>query len=238
MSSDHGTDGAYSEREMSLILKRAAELEGREGAESRARYTLAEIQEIAAGAGIDAATVSAAASELRRPGQSPSLLLGGPTRFRAERSALVAVPPTAFGELVETIRLQTGLQGDSSQVFDNLEWRGRDVSGFVFVTVAPRERETRVTVVAARGDEAVLVGFAGFGTAAATASVSVPLLISAGASPAIVSVASALAATAAFVATMRVMWRRRATRWTQRTTEIADAIARRLTQIAGTSEIR
>jgi hypothetical protein len=238
MNSDHGTEGAYSEREMSLILKRAAELDGREGAKSRALYTLAEIQEIAAGAGIDAATVSAAASELRRPGQSPSLLLGGPTRFRAERSALVAVPPTAFGELVDTIRLQTGLMGDSSQVFDSLEWRGRDLSGFVFVTVAPRDRETRVTVVAARADEAVLVGAAGFAAAVATAFVSVPLLMSAGASPATVSVASAVAVATAFVVTMRTMWRRRATRWTRRTTEIADAVARRLTEIAGTSEVR
>ena len=234
----HGSEDGYSEREMSLILKRAAELEGRDGANSQARYTLAEIQEIAAGAGIDAATVSAAASELRRPGQSPSLLLGGPVRFRAERSAPVAVPPTAFGELVDTIRLQTSLQGDSSQVFDNLEWKGRDVAGFVFVTVAPRDRETRVTVVAARGDEAVLVGAAGFAAAAATVGVSVPLLISAGASPAIVSIASAVAAATALVATTRAMWRRRTARWTRRTTEIADAIVRRLTQITGTSETR
>ena len=235
MTADRDPEVRYSEREMALILKRAADLEGREAANSLARYTLADIQEIAAGAGIDAATVTAAAAELRRPAQT-NWLLGGPTRFRAERRAPVTVPPTAFGELVETIRLQTSLQGDSSQVFDGLEWRGRDMSGAVFVTISPRERETRVTVVAARGDEAFFAGAAGFGAAIATTVASIPLLVSAGAPPLVVSVTTAVAAATALVATTRAIWRRRAGRWTRRTTEIADAITRRLTQLAGTSQ--
>jgi hypothetical protein len=234
MTDDRGSETQYSEREMALILKRAADLEGREGeaAKSSARYTLAEIQEIAAGAGIDADTVTAAAAELRRPTHTP-WLLGGPTRFRAERRAPVTVSSTAFGELVEIVRLQTSLQGDSTQVFDGLEWRGQDVGGAVFVTIAPRERETRVTVVAARGDEAVLAGGAGLGAAIATSVVVIPLLVSAGAPPFVVAVATAVAAATAFVATTRAIWRRRAGRWAQRTTEIADTITRRLTQLSG-----
>jgi hypothetical protein len=235
MTADRDLEARYSEREMALILKRAADLDGRETAKSLARYTLADIQEIAAGAGIDAETVTAAAAELRHPAQTP-WLLGGPTRFRAERRAPVTVSPTAFSELVETIRLQTSLQGNSSQVFDGLEWRGRDAVGAVYVTISPRERETRVTVVAARGDEAFLAGMAGFGAALATTAAFIPLLVSAGAPPLVVSASTAVAAATALVATTRAIWRRRAGRWTQRTTEIADAITRRLTQLAGTGQ--
>src|SRR5262245_7953708 len=112
MTAQRDPEERYSEREMALILKRAADLDGRDAEKSIARYSLADIQEIAAGAGIDAATVSAAAAELRRPAQT-NWLLGGPTRFRAELRAPVSVSSTAFGELVETIRIQTSLQGDS-----------------------------------------------------------------------------------------------------------------------------
>jgi len=235
MTADPDPEQRYSEREMAVILKRAAELEGREADKSLAHYTLAEIQEIAAGAGIDADTVTAAAAELRHPPRT-NWLLGGPTRFRAERRTPVTVPSTAFGELVETIRFETSLQGESSQVFDGLEWRAQDASGFMFVTVTPRASETRVTVIAARGDEVVLAGTVGVISAIAIAAASIPLLVSAGAPPAVVSVTAAVAAASAMVATTRAMWRRRADRWTQRTTEIADAVTRRLKQLAGASQ--
>src|SRR3954468_14878007 len=75
---------SYSEQEMALILKRAAELQ--EGADGRgAQRSLAEIREIAAEVGIDAAFVTEAVAELQRP---PARIgwLGAPTRFHDERS--------------------------------------------------------------------------------------------------------------------------------------------------------
>ncbi len=230
---DDGVSGErFTERELALILKRAAELEGHDAADSLVHYTLADAQEIAAGAGIDAASVATAAAELRRPAQSVPWLLGGPTRFRAERTSPVVVPPAAFADLVDAIRLETALQGQSAQMFDGLEWRGQGFGGFVFVTISPRARDTRVTVSAARTDEAILAGAAGGGAAIAAIAVSVALLVSLGVPPVVIAGVASIAAGTALVATTRAIWRRKAERWTRRTAEIANAIARRVSELA------
>ena len=74
----------FSEQEMALILKRAAELQ--EGADGRGvQRTLSEIAEIAAEVGIDATFVAEAVAELERP-VTRAGWLGAPTRFYDERS--------------------------------------------------------------------------------------------------------------------------------------------------------
>src|SRR5436309_1605741 len=83
----------YSEQEMALILKRAAELQ--EGADGRgAQRTMREIQEIAAEVGIDASFVTEAVSELRRPPVRVGWL-GAPTRFHDERNVAGTLTPSA-----------------------------------------------------------------------------------------------------------------------------------------------
>lgn len=219
----------YSERELALILKRAAELQGTEEP-SRMRYSLGEIQEIAQGAGIDAESVAMAASELRRSSRSSPWLIGGPTRFRAERTAPHTVIPAAFADIVETVRVESGLQGEAKQVFDTLEWKGQDVGGHVFVTIAPRGDQTRVTVTAARLDEAVLSGMWGVGAAIVTswALAVVTVMVVHLPAPA-VAVISAAGGVTGMVGATRLIWRSKMAKWTRRVGEIADAVAGRLT---------
>jgi len=218
----------YSERELALILKRAAELQGTEEP-SRMRYSLVEIQEIAQGAGIDAESVAMAASELRRSSRNSPWLIGGPTRFRAERTAPHMVIPAAFADVVETIRVETGLQGEAKQVFDTLEWKGQDVGGHVFVTIAPRGDQTRVTVTAARTDEAILAGMWGVGAAIVTSGGLAAVLALAHLPAPAVAVLSAVGGVTGMIGATRLIWRSKMAKWTRRAGEIADAVAGRLT---------
>jgi hypothetical protein len=81
---DSSNSSRYSEQEMALILKRAAELQ--EGSDGRGiTRSLAEINEIAAEVGIDASFVTEAVAELQRP-TTRAGWLGAPTRFHAEQS--------------------------------------------------------------------------------------------------------------------------------------------------------
>src|SRR5256885_15625563 len=106
----------YSEQEMALILKRAAELQ--EGADGRgAERTLGEIQEIAAEVGIDAPFVAEAVAELQRP-RTRVGWLGAPTRFHDERSVAGSLSPSEIGELLDQARAELGLHGEVHQVFD------------------------------------------------------------------------------------------------------------------------
>jgi hypothetical protein len=223
---EHGGE-QYSERELALILKRAAELQGSEEP-SRMRYSLVEIQEIAQGAGIDAESVALAASELRRASRSSPWLLGGPTRFRAERTTDVPVRHAAFAEIVDTIRVETGLQGEAKQVFDTLEWKGQDIGGHVFVTLAPRGDQTRVTVTAARTDEAILAGMWGVGAAIVTSGALAAVLALAHLPAPVVAVLAAAGGVTGMIGATRLIWRSKMTKWTRRAGEIADAVAGRL----------
>jgi len=115
---DIPTSARYSEQEMALILKRAAELQ--EGADGRGvQRTLSEIAEIAAEVGIDATFVAEAVAELERP-PTRAGWLGAPTRFYDERSVAGTLSPAEISELLDRARAELGLHGAVQQVFDGV----------------------------------------------------------------------------------------------------------------------
>ena len=96
----------YSEQEMALILKRAAELQ--EGADGRGVHrSLAEIQDIAAEAGIEPAFVTEAVAELHRP-RARIGWLGAPTRFHEEQKVTRKLTPAEIGGLLDQGRRVSG----------------------------------------------------------------------------------------------------------------------------------
>ena len=192
------------------------------------RYSLVDIQDIAQGAGIDRDSVAMAAAELRRASRGSPWLIGGPTRFRAERTAGRIVVPAVFADIVDTIRVETGLQGEAKQVFDSLEWKAQDVGGHVFVTIAPRGDQTRVTVSAARTDEAILAGFWGVGAAVATSAASAAILAAVHLPGPAVAVLAAVSGVTAMVGATRLIWKSKTAKWTQRLSDVADAVVANL----------
>lgn len=219
----------YSEQEMALILKRAAELQ--EGADGKGtQRTLAEIQEIAAEVGIDAPFVSEAVAELERPRPRVGWL-GAPTRFHDERNVAGSLGSNEVGELLDQARAELGLHGEVRQVFDGVELRLRSALGTSILTVGPRKDGTRIALTTERLDQAVAIaiGSVAIGLLAALGGVSIAINVTDNAllASAIVA-ASAIAGT---VVSARALWFGVAERWRRRTQSIVNALAERAAQL-------
>ena len=216
----------YTEEELALILNRAAERQ--EGAQSSTpRYTLADIQEIAAGAGIAPEHVASVAATLRDArSQKGGGVLGAPERFRFEESIDGEVADDVVGELLDLARRDLGLQGSVSEAFGSVEWKGKDSLGTTFVTITRRGGQTIVAVMCARTDAAgVTATLGGFGAIAGSAALATVLI-------AMVGLAGPLAAAAAIAGggsgawvSARAVWRRVARRWAERTAVLGSALA-------------
>jgi hypothetical protein len=203
----------YTEEELALILNRAAERQ--EGVQaSTPRYTLADIQEIAAGAGIGpdhVASIAASLSDARPP--RGGSVLGAPHRFRFEDSIEGEVADDVVGELFDVVRRTLGVQGEVTEALGTVEWKGQDVFGWSYVTVARRGGRTTLGVLSVRADAAAVtvtlggtgafLGSLALGSAAVSlVSVAAPVAAAAGIG---VAMAGAWAAT-------RAWWRRHARR--------------------------
>ena len=215
----------YTEQQLAEILRRAAERQEGLTADPDGRFSLTEIQQIAAEVGIESAHVAAAAAEIeQRPDPPPSGALGAPTAFRFERWLDGEIPQSAIGELFDLARRKIGLQGQVSEALDTVEWRATGHFGSTVVSVARRSGRTKISVYIARTDTAALVatgtGVAGVGAAVAIgASLGVGV---AAAGPLAVVAAAAVSVGWAGMgswATMRGVWRRIAKKWAARVEE-------------------
>ena len=138
----------YTEEEVALILRRAAELAPAQ------TMSLQELEGVASEAGIDTALIRRAALELRERGRDPAPLdqsgVFGPTRTVYERVAAGSIGPQAWSQIVAEIRRHVDEPGAIDEIGEELIWRsrargqssGRDVR----VVVTPRSGKTLVRV--------------------------------------------------------------------------------------------
>ena len=220
----------FSEQEMALILKRAAERQ--EGADGRGvRRSLTEINEIAAEVGIDREFVAEAVAELQRP-RPRSSWLGAPTRFHEEQSVPRRLTPEEISELLDQARAELGLHGEVRQVFDGVEWRARASLGQSVLTMGPRGDGTRIALTTERLDQAVAIGFGsvGIGLLAALGGVAIAINVTDNA-----LIASGIVAASALTGTIvsaRVLWNGIAERWRKRTRSIVSGLVERAGQLS------
>jgi hypothetical protein len=115
----------YSDREVSVILKRATELQatGRSGPTGEG-LTLEELEEIGAEAGIDPATLRAAAREIDAPAGAAlgRALAGGPLVVALEARVRGSLPRDSLDALVPLIQRAADAPGQASAVGDTLTW--------------------------------------------------------------------------------------------------------------------
>ncbi len=141
----------YSENEVGLILRRATEMQRAEPtAPDPAGLTLAELEEIAAEAGIDPALLRHAANELHvlRPPTLGSRLAGAPVAIEIERTIDGELPAERLEELVPTIQAATAGQGTASAVGRTLTWSSRTESNTSAqqVLVSVRDGQTLIRI--------------------------------------------------------------------------------------------
>jgi hypothetical protein len=133
MSDSDSTQRRYSEKEVSRLLKRATELQRTTGVSPAARgLTLAELEDIAAEAGLDPALLRQAAAELD-VGSLPEAgsgigarLAGAPLRTVIERTLPGEVPATAFAAMVPLIQMAADAPGQASQVGNTMTWQSQN----------------------------------------------------------------------------------------------------------------
>jgi hypothetical protein len=143
----------YSEDEVALILRRAAELQKQQPLPGDSRsMSLDEIEQAAAEAGLSTALVRRAATEIARPlapQTKPNVWLGGPTRLVVERIIEGEFPTEEFDQLLEVIRFSNTGPGQVSTVGRSLTWTGVLGAGqaaMLTVTISVRHGQTRVRV--------------------------------------------------------------------------------------------
>ena len=149
MSDDPG-ERQFSEREVARILKTAVVLQERRGAAAAARgLSLAQLEEIAAEAGLDPALVRQAVAELdgaAGPGDEVNPFLGAPHTIVVERVVSGVIDERASEALLDTVRSVSSEVGQVSTLGRAFGWRGRLRGAKTDVSVSPRETQTVVRV--------------------------------------------------------------------------------------------
>ena len=215
-------DRRFTDREMKLIFQRAGEADV--SAQGDQGHTLAELQEIARQVGLDPADVARAASTISAP-QASNRWLGAPVRFHASRTLDTKLTDDEIAEIAHRLREATGLHGELRVVPGGAEWRARSAAGLIVVDFTAKGTGTRIDLMIARLDEALLTfmgaEFVGIvtGVAAGIAAVSgfdiAPLSGVA---------VGAIAAIGVGWAGTRMLWSRAARRWAGRTNALMESI--------------
>jgi hypothetical protein len=212
-------DEKFTDQQMALILKRAAELQatGDEPA-----HSLESIQQIAEQVGIDPKLVADVAATLDQPRGGASLL-GAPSGFRLTRRVeqRQAIDQAA---ILATIRdhLPYGA-GEMRAVGDGIEWHAGPADNKTVVSVAPGSDRTTLRVDARQHGMKALVYIGGVSAGLLAGVVSIGLWHAPGAAVA------AAALGASFVGT-RVLWNRHVDRHRQRFRRLLDALSDQLNE--------
>jgi hypothetical protein len=130
----------YTDREMALILKRAATLQTQD---DEPKHSLGDIESIASDVGIPADLIAKAAAELAT-GTSTSPWLGPATSYYATTTIPGPQQRAAHADLVALIRRTVGDRGRVTTLGEGFEWQRN--TGYSTLTVAVSERGAGTTL--------------------------------------------------------------------------------------------
>jgi hypothetical protein len=136
----------YTDDQMALILKRAAELQS---AGEDQTHTLAEIQQIAQQVGIEPRLIAAAAAGLPAQTQgraTDGVLFGASSSYRHTLRLPGSPPAARRAELIATIRDHMAQVGAVREFADRIEWYAGPADNKAAVTIEPSESETVIRV--------------------------------------------------------------------------------------------
>jgi hypothetical protein len=144
----------YDEKEVGLLLKRAAELQrASPRVPDPSGLTLRELEDIAAEAGLDASMLRQAAAELDseiRPGAAGigASLAGAPLRVALERVVDGELDTASCSELLPLVLTAADLAGHASQVGQTFSWTSQDATNVrqMHVLVSSSNGRTRFRV--------------------------------------------------------------------------------------------
>ena len=147
----------YTDKEISAVLKRAAELQRTQGPKATSGLSLDELEQVAAEVGIDPDFVKTAALELEEGRTEKGYhVWGAPTSLELERIVEGEMTDAKWEEAVGEIRRIFGAAGEAGQLGRTREWILRDQTGErVHLTVSPQDDKTEIRFVYRMTDWAV-----------------------------------------------------------------------------------
>ena len=123
-------DRIYSEEEIGRVLKRAAEIQGKQPRTSGYGLSLAEIQELAADSGIDPELVTAAVSELKADQEAlKKTIWGGPLSSTLIRSVEGQLSDDTWEEMLAMLRRTYKETGETERRGTTRQWMSRGQDG-------------------------------------------------------------------------------------------------------------
>lgn len=148
MTQDHTR--RFTDREVSLILRTASEIEEREGGagapESGGGLSLTDLRDIAREVGISPTAVDRAVERLGRPG-SGSLLTGAPLTQKSVRAVPGELDRTGLSRLVGVVDREADDAGNVTEALGSVRWTSEDRFSSTQVALTPAGGQTRIQVV-------------------------------------------------------------------------------------------
>lgn len=148
MSDSGSLPRVYGEKEIGRILKRATELQHREPSAAPAGVTLAELEEIAVEAGIDASFLRRAAMEVDSSGAGGfwPMVVGEELVIVRETTLEGEMVQSGFERIVETVNAHSPEHGQPSLLGRTLTWRAETANKTrtVQLTVTSRDGTTQI----------------------------------------------------------------------------------------------
>ncbi|MEK9499447.1 hypothetical protein WI372_00455 [Gemmatimonadota bacterium DH-20] len=144
------TERRYTDQEVARLLQRAADIDrdAPSGAAVARGLSLAELQEIAAEAGIAPTAVARAADEIAAPARSrvTSLALGDPGLTRRTAALPVQIDRAGLGRMVEVIDAEAPAAGTVGEALGSVRWTATSRFLHRQVVVQPSDTETVIRV--------------------------------------------------------------------------------------------
>jgi len=142
------SDRRFTDREVALVLRRAAELDKTSPGGGTGRgLSVADLQEIAAEVGIEPSLVALAVEELESRGGLEPLTLLGPRAVRRETHAVPAeLTREQLKELIRIMDRAIPSQGTVTEALGSVRWNASSRTKSTLVSVEPGEGETILRV--------------------------------------------------------------------------------------------
>ena len=148
MPDDPTNQQLFTEKEISAILKRSAEIQAESDPAETTGLSLTELKQIAGEVGINPAHVESALAELRAgsTGRKPFYFFGGPTFVHLERVVEGEVSPDQWETIAAEIRQSFRTVGTTALVGQSLEWTQKSREKEDQVTVSSRNGRTKIRI--------------------------------------------------------------------------------------------
>jgi hypothetical protein len=143
------SDGSrrFTDKEVAIVLRKASELEDREGEGGGSGLSLEELEDIAAEVGISREAMSRAVAHLDARSKRLRPLSGGPLTHRAIQAVPGELDEDARARLIEYVNSTSDMIGATSDALGSTQWTSVDRFRSTQVSITPGRGETNVQVV-------------------------------------------------------------------------------------------